>query len=194
MSGACRSCPRELERSADPARIAQIDARGRFGIASAQLVDGPGQISGDMILDRSADVGRHLPGEVERCQRGANVEARSSCNDRDTGAFEDVVDRRMRSGCEVGNRGALGQVEVTDEVIGDRGTLDRGGRVGSDLEAAVALEGVGDDDLAIERQSCCVGERALPRCRRSEQRKDTISTQELAPRSAVRRGSRTLSP
>ena len=89
----------------------------------------------------------------------------------------------MRSGRVFGGRRRLGQIEVTDEVIRDLGASVCGRSVGGDLESTVALEGIGDDDLATQRNRGGVRERALAGSRRSEQREDEGLRQERGPRS-----------
>ena len=94
----------------------------------------------------------------------------------------------------VGGGRRLGQVEVTDQVVRHLGALMPGWRVGGDLESAVALERIGDDDLATERDRRGVSECALAGSRRPEERENGGVRQERRPRSADPSTSSTSDP
>ena len=110
--------------------------------------------------------------EVELHERRAQVQAGATGDDRGAPHGEDVVDRPVgRSG--VGPRGGCARErEVADEMVGDLTPLLDCGAVRSDLQAAVALERIGDDDFPVEGEGGVVREGALPGCRRTEQRED----------------------
>ncbi len=164
--------PREFERAADAPAVTRIDPRCSRGGTALELGDCAVEVVGDELLDLSPHLVRHVRRKVEVRERGAQVQTGAAGHDRHPAPREDIVDRRVRrSGKGSGGRG-LGEAQVADEMVGHLPPFALVRAVSGDLEAAVALERVGDDDLAVECPGGGVRECALPRRGRPEQRED----------------------
>ena len=182
----------DLEGTRQPAGVGGVDP---LAAAASRPRSSARAATGSRPTSSSAQArvsGVRVLGEAEAGDRRPHVETGAAAHHRHPAARERVVDRPVGQPREPRGRGALGERQVADAVVRHLRPLPLARAVRRDLEAAVALEGVGDHDLAAQLARRGVGQGALAGRRRPGDHQDLRPGRDppaREPRPGGRRGS-----